>query len=245
MPEFSDKFSMSHIPALGQLLLYSLLFGLAFWSLKSAVSHFVISRRREKINKLNARISVLKMHLRGKIKRKCSRIEDVLKKDNGAFSNLSPKLKLISDLEFSSAGDYQVLLTNLNLITEEIIAHIHLKLKKSKHLTVEKTIDDVKSEAAPEAETARDICKKLVKYDKAHMVIIVEIVEATDELTEKIFDFNDLTKIVKTQKAMQPQEKIEIEHFELLRNLVEEAKKSAVETPDIPVLENGFFSESA
>ena len=236
---------MSYTGAFGPLLLYSLLLGLGFWGLKTATSHYVISRRRDKINKLNARISVLKMHLKGKIKRKCSRIEEVLKKDLGAFPNLSPKMRLISALEFSAAGDYQVLLTNLNLITEEIIAHIHLKMKKINRITVEKTIDDVSSEATSEAESAMDKCKKLVKYDKAHMLIVVEIIEATAELAAKISEFNDLTKVAKNQKIVRPLEKIEIEHFELLRNLVEEDKKSDVETPDFPVLESGFFSESA
>ena len=154
-------------------------------------------------------------------------------------------MRLISALEFSAAGDYQVLLTNLNLITEEIIAHIHLKMKKINRITVEKTIDDVSSEATSEAESAMDKCKKLVKYDKAHMLIVVEIIEATAELAAKISEFNDLTKVAKNQKIVRPLEKIEIEHFELLRNLVEEDKKSDVETPDFPVLESGFFSESA
>ena len=236
---------MSYTGAFGQLLLYAALLGLGFWGFKTAVSHYVFSRRREKINKLNARISVLKMHLRGKIKRKCSRIEDVLKKDTGALSNLLPKLNLICGLEFSAAGDYQLLLTNLNLITEEIIAHIHLKMKKSKHIELEKKVDDVKDSATIEANDALDKCKKLIKYDKAHMFIVDEIIEATAELSDKVSEFNSLTEFEKNQKAIHEPEKIIIENFELLQTMVEETKKSDIETPDFPVLENGYFSESA
>ena len=236
---------MSYTGAFGQLLLYALLLGLGFWGFKTAVSHYVFSRRREKINKLNARISVLKMHLRGKIKRKCSRIEDVLKKDAGAFSNLLPKLKLICGLEFSSTGDYQLLLTNLNLVTEEIIAHIHLKLKKTKHIELEKQVDDMKDTASLEANEALDKCKKLIKYDKAHMQIVVEIIEATAELSDQISEFNGMAEFEKNQKIIHPPEKIEIENFEMLQTMVVESKKSDVETPDCPVLENGFFTDSA
>ena len=236
---------MSYTGAFGQLLLYALFLGLGFWGFKTAVSHYVFSRRREKINKLNARISVLKMHLRGKIKRKCTRIEDVLKKDAGAFSNLLPKLNLIIGLEFASASEYQLLLTNLNLITEEIIAHIHLKMKRSKHIDLEKSVDDVKDSASHEANDALDKCKKLIKYDKAHMLIVVEIIEATVKLSDQVSEFNDMVEFEKNQKIIHPPEKIIIENFELLRTMVEEAKKSDVETPDFPVLENGYFSESA
>ena len=236
---------MSYTGAFGQLLLYAALLGLGFWGFKTAVSHYVFSRRREKINKLNARISVLKMHLRGKIKRKCSRIEDVLKKDTGALSNLLPKLNLICALEFSSAGDYQLLLTNLNLITEEIIAHIHLKMKKNKHIDLEKKVDDVSDSATINANDALDTCKKLIKYDKAHLQIVVEIIEATADLIVKTSEFNSLTAFEKNQKSIHEPEKIIIENFELLRTMVEDAKKSDVEAPDFPVLENGYFSESA
>lgn len=236
---------MSYAGAFGQLLLYALLLGLGFWGLKSAVTHYLFARRRENINKLNARVSVLKMHLRGKIKRKCSRIEEVLKKDGGAFSNLQPKLSLICGLEFSSAGDYQQLLTNLNLITEEIIAHIHLKMKKNRHIDLEENVENVKDTESSESEKTADRCKKLIKYDKAHMIIVLEIIEATDELSSKISEFNSLAEFEKNQKIIHPPQKIQIENFDLLRKMVEETKKSDAETPDFPVLENGFFSESA
>lgn len=236
---------MSYTGAFGQLLLYALLLGLAFWGFKSAISYYLFARRRENINKLNARISVLKMHLRGKIKRKCSRIEEVLKKDDGAFSNLQPKLSLVCNLEFSSPGDYQQLITNLYLITEEIIAHIHLKMKKDRHIDLEKIVENVKNNDSSEEENIEDQCRKLIKYDKAHMIIVVEIIETTEELYGKISEFNEMAEFEKNQKTIHPPEKIQIENFELLRKLVEENKKSDALTPDFPVLENGFFSESA
>lgn len=239
---------MSLVSTVGQLLLYSLLLGLFFWGLKSTVSFYVFSRRKEKINKLNARVSVLKMHLKGKIKRKCSRIEEVLRKDSGAMANLAPKINLICALEFSTPADYQSLVSGLHIITEEIIAHIHIKLQKNKEVALpEKSTDDITSDASlSEAEKATDKCKKLIKYDKAHMIIIVDIIHATEELIENITQFNELASYEKDKKKiMSVPQKIEIENYEMLREMTEFAKKSDVETPDFPVLENGSLKDSA
>src|SRR3990167_1888658 len=120
---------MSYLGILSQVLLYSLLLGLFFWGMKSAISFYVFARRKEEINKLHARISVLKMHLKGKIKRKCNRIETAFKKDSEVLNVLAPKINLICALSFSSSTDYQTFISNLHMITEEIIAHIKIKNK--------------------------------------------------------------------------------------------------------------------
>lgn len=232
---------MNYLVILGQVLLYSLLLGLFFWGMKSAISFYVFARRKEEINKLQARISVLKMHLKGKIKRKCNKIETAFKKDSEILNVLAPKLNLICALGFSSPTDYQTFISNLHAITEEIIAHIKIKNKNA--IKPQDDLDDI---ALSGTDKVNDKCKKLLKYDKAHLLIVIEIVQATDELNEKIVAFNELADYEKNQKKIQAlPEKIEIEHYEQLSQMIEGADVLNTETPDFPTLDNEPYPKSA
>lgn len=231
---------MNYLVILGQVLLYSVLLGLFFWGMKSAISFYVFARRKEEINKLHARISVLKMHLKGKIKRKCNKIETAFKKDSEILKVLAPKLNLICALSFSSSTDYQTFISNLHMITEEIIAHIKIK---NKNAIKPQDEDEI---ALSETDKVNDKCKKLLKYDKAHMMIIIEIIQATEELKEKIVEFNELVEYEKNQKKIEViPEKIEIEHYGQLSQMMENAGSSDTETSDIPALENEHYAKSA
>lgn len=232
---------MSYLGVLGQVLLYSLLLGLFFWGMKSAISFYVFARKKEEINKLHARISVLKMHLKSKIKRKCNRIETAFKNDSEALAVLTPKLNLICAMDFSSQTDFQNLISNLHMITEEIIGHI-----KIKHIN-DVVIDDTANDATlSETEKTNNKCKKLLKYDKAHMQIIIEIIQASERLKEKIKEFNELADYEKSQKKIENMpEKIEIEHYELISQMIEQSEFSDTETPDFPALENEYYAKSA
>ncbi len=226
--------------------MYAMVLGLSLWGIKSAVSYYIYSRKRENINKLQARISVLKMHLRGKVKGKSNRIESVLKKDPGAMANLTPKLKLICSLEFSAPEDYQTLIDNLHIISEEIISHIHLKMKKEGRLiATENAVDNPSVAAEGSVDKIDEICKKLVRYDKANMIIMIDIICSTKLAIEKIIEFNELkTFEKKTKELLSVPQPITIENFDRLSALLEAASKTA-DAPDFPVLENGYLKDSA
>ena len=236
---------MNFIGVLGEILVYSLLLGLFFWGMKSAVSFYVFARRKEEINKLNARISILKMHLKGKIKRKTNKIEKVLKKSPEVLTQLGPKLNTICTLEFSTPADYQTLISSLTMITQDIIDHIKLKHKTPGRLQ-EATGPETNTVTLSDADLVNEIYKKLIKYDKAHMLIIIEIIQSTDQLRAKISEFNELADYEKSRKKILIMtEKIEIENYELLSEMVEKAKHSDIDASDYPVLEQELYKENA
>lgn len=235
---------MSYLGIISQVLLYSFAIGFSFWLMKYAIAYYVFSRRKEEINQLDARISVLKMHLRGKIKRKCNKIESVLKKEADTFAFLVPKLTKISELSFSTQDQYQQLVNTLYEITLKIDEHIKLKHKNlmRDHLELPKA----KAEVLSADEETQQKCEKLVRYDKAHMVIITEIVQTTNEMRHKIEEYNTLAEYEKGQKKISLiPEKIEIEHFDIINALVEQAKNSPTKNTDFPILEKSLFDDAA
>lgn len=237
---------MNFLFILGQVLLYTFLLGLFIWGMKNAVSFYVFSKKREQINKLNARISILKLHLKGKIKRKCNKIESLFKKSEDAetLNILRPKLSSIQELTFTLTSDYQKLIDILTTITVDIEGHIKLK---HKDLIKKQEAQKVNLEMPPptEDEIIKEKCKKLIKYDKAHMLIVIEIIQATEDLIEKTNEFNALAEFEKNQKKIKEiPNKIEIENYSVIAELVELSKTTTIDTPDFPILEKSM-SESA
>lgn len=227
---------MNYLTIISQILLYTFAVGFVFWLVRYAVSFYVFSKRKEEINKLEARVSILKLHLKGKIKRKSSKIESALSKEHETYSKLLPKLKTICDLEFHHQVDYQNLVSNLFEITLTIDDHI--KIKHKNLLRMQPKISEPAPEALSPDRITEEKCKKLIKYDKAHMIIIIEIIQATNELIQKIHDYNVLVEYEKGQKKIDSiPEKIEIENFTLISELVEKAKTQGDSAPDFPILE--------
>ncbi|MBY0553724.1 hypothetical protein K2P97_04290 [bacterium] len=212
--------------------------------MRYAIAYYVFSRRKEEINHLDARISVLKMHLRGKIKRKCNKIETVLKKEADTYAFLAPKLTKISDLNFSTQDQYQQLINTLYEITSKIDEHIKFKHKNlmRDHVEAPKAAEEIRNQE----EEIQYKCEKLVKYDKAHMIIITEIVQTTNEMRHKIEEYNALAEYENGQKKITLiPDKVEIEHYDLINTLVEQAKSAPNQNPDFPILEKSLFNDAA
>lgn len=236
---------MNYLFIIGQVLLYTFILGLSLWGIKIAASLYIFSKKKEKINKLHARISILKLHLKAKIKRKCNKIETLLKKTEDAetLSLLRPKIKSIQDLTFTLTTDYQKLIEQLNAITQGITDHIKIK---HRHIIKQQEAETPAAPVLSEFEVIQEKCKKLVKYDKAHMLIIVEIIQATDEIREEIEDYNILADYDKNQKKIKEiPDKIEIENYDIIAELVETSKTTAIDTTDFPILEKNLTDNAA
>lgn len=238
---------MGYLVIIGQIFFYTFILGLFVWGMKNAVSFYVFSRKREKINQLHARISILKLHLKGKIKRKCNKIESLFKKSEDAetLGLLRPKLNSIQELAFGSTTDYQKLIDTLTIITQDIANHIKIKHRNliKKQETGPATEN---SEPLSEDEQIKEDCKKLVKYDKAHMLIVVEIIQATENLIQEINEFNIMTEYEKNQKKIKEiPEKIEIKHYDIIAVFVEQSKTSNIDTPDFQILEKSSVDSAA
>lgn len=237
---------MSYFGIMTQILATTLALGLSIWGLKYVISLYVFSRRKEKINKLHARISILKLHLRTKIKRKCNRVEKALRTDREALERCLPHLNELQSFQFNSPADYQKVFETLLSVTETVSQHVRLKHRNI--IRDEKLADfkDANKEQvlSPEQE-AEERCRKLVKYDKATVTIIIDLAQTTTDLISSINDYNELTNYENNQqKITDIPQKIEIQHFNELYALLEELKNNpqAIEQ-DIQVLERSLFDE--
>lgn len=237
---------MSFLFLISQILIYTALAAIFLWGLKLGISLIVFSRKKEELHKLLARISVLKLHLRGKIKRKCNKIEQIfLKEPPETLNLLKPKLTAIAGLEFNSPSDYQLLIGNLSEITQAIINHIKLKhkslLKAQKAESFEKALDE-----NHENDEVVDNCKKLVKYDKGTMTVIVELIETTDKVIVKIAEYNALAEFDKKQKKFTDiPSQIKIENLDVISSLLAQAKNGDLGGTEVQILGKDTFGDAA
>lgn len=229
-----------------QILATVLAIGLGVWGLKYVISLYIFSRRKEKINKLRARIAILKLHLRTKVKRKCNRVEKALRSDREELEKCSPHLSSLQQLQFEATTDYQKIFDLLLAVTEVVSQHIRLK---HRHIIKDEKMADFKDAnkeqiLSPEEEV-KEKCRKLVKYDKATVTIILDLVQTTADLISSISDYNELTNYENNQqKITDIPTRIEIQHFDELYTLLEELKTNPQAIPqDVQVLERSLFDE--
>lgn len=237
---------MSYFGAITQILATVLAIGLAVWGLKYVISLYIFSRRKEKINKLRARIAILKLHLRTKVKRKCNRVEKALRADREALERCSPHLNSLQQLQFETGADYQKIFNLLLEVTEVVSQHIRLKHRNIiKDEKIADFKDANKQQVLSPEEEAKENCRKLVKYDKATVTIILDLVQTTSDLISSILDYNELTSYENNQpKITDIPNRIEIQHFDELYTLLEELKVNPQAIPqDVQVLERSLFDE--
>lgn len=218
---------MSFLGILSQILLYVFLFGLFFLGLKHAFSLYLFSRKKEEITKLDARLSILKLHLKGKIKRKCNKIESAFRTKNPEMLNiLRSNLNALLELRFSLPEDYQKLINLLGTITQDVI----------NHLKIEPESDTTTTNSLSEKNDKLKTHEKLIKYDRAHILIVVDIIQTTEQLIEKSNEFNTLIENEKKQKKIHNiPEKIEIEDYEAIIALLEPTKSLGADKEKNPI----------
>lgn len=213
---------MNYLGTFSQILAYVFAVGVALFIGRTAISYFVFSRKKEQINKLEARISVLKLHLKGKGTKKRSKVEDVFRGDSQSLDMVKPSLNTVAEIKFNAPEDYQKFITCLQKINDHVADYIKLKHKNLRDASRISTTKNPPVVLTAEEQLHQD-CKKLVRYDKAHIMIITQIIEATDEMIFKINEYNSLVDFDKKQKKINPLPvKIEIENFALLSALLRE-----------------------
>jgi hypothetical protein len=240
---FNRNDYMSYLSVISQLLFYGFVIGACFWLMRFSSSAYMFSRRKVEINKLDARISVLKMHLRAKIKSKYNKIEILLKNEAETLTALKPMLDNIISLSFNSPSDYQLLITNLHEITVKINEYIRFK---HKNLVRDNQDKPEARQSRSKEEEAKEHCTQLVKYDRANMIIILQIVESTNELRSKILQYNELAKLkIGHKKIRFTPDVLEIEHYNLIKSLIQTASTTPEESSEFPNLENKLLNDAA
>lgn len=246
---------------MSQIFLSILGLALITWVGKYLFVLYYYRRKKEEINRLEARTAVLRMLLKAKLKRKGSQMQEQYKDDKEFLGSIISKLELLTTFNFHRSSDYDDVLNILTSISEAIdmqtvkenpalyTAH-HVHAAKAREDVLKNDID----QAAANADNSHkyndhrgelDRWSQLLKYDKGNLYIVKELVEATEELKVKVELYN-LEQENKGLKLQVPS-LIVIDSFEGLRALVnrdqekvkagKEAKKLNNQDPELAEIE--------
>lgn len=197
--------------------------GLVLWGIKIGVSYYIFAKKREEINHLHAKISVLKTHLKAKMKKKWNLIENKLYSEKAfdMIDEIKPIMTTLCNYSYSSPLDYQESLKKLADISEKILAYVERKRRQAPSANP-KSADEEQFDKLPVEEKR---VQYLVKYDLGSTMIIAEIVDVTIQLIERIKEYNSLAELDKKQKKITDiPKKIEIEHFMMITLALNKAK---------------------
>jgi len=242
------------LDAMSQIFLSILGLALFTWVAKYFFVLYYYRKRKEDINKLEARNAVLRMLLKAKLKRKGSQMQDQYKDEKEFMASIISKLDLLTTFNFNRTSDYDDVLDILTSVSEAIDHHTVVKnpaiyiaqqqkiaqereaLLKGAGIEVAKKDENGDSKSADEIESKTksevnlqipkfDRWTQLLKYDKGNLYIIKEIVETTEELKEKIDNYN----FEQNEKELQLRapEQIEVDGFEGLRAIVDREQEQA------------------
>lgn len=199
-------------------------------------------KQKEIINKLEARVAVLRMLLRAKLKRKGSQIQDQYKEEREFLDSVMSKLELLGTYSLSRSSDYADVLGLLTSISEAIDMHTVQKtpafymahqesLAKQKESLLkisgvesdkdgkDKNISTSGEKQDVNALPEFDRWAQLLKYDKGNLYIIKEIIETTKDLKNRIEIYN--AEQVNKELLIRVPELIYLDGFEGLQKIVD------------------------
>ncbi|MCM2354868.1 MAG: hypothetical protein NDI63_14705 [Pseudobdellovibrio sp.] len=247
---------------MSQIFLSILGLALLTWVGKYLFVLYYYRRKKEEINRLEARTAVLRMLLKAKLKRKGSQMQDQYKDNKEFLALITSKLELLTTFNFNRSSDYDDVLNILTSISEAIDMQTvkdNPALYTTQHAHAAKAREDVLAVSVDQAvANASDNSNKyndhrgeldrwsqLWKYDKGNMYIVKELVETTDELKTKVELYN-IEQENKELKLLLPN-LIVVDGFEGLRALVnrdqekikagKEAKKQNSQDPELVEIE--------
>ena len=109
-----------HIDILFELFISVLGLVLSFWAVKYFYFLWYYGKKKEQINKLEARVAVLRMLLKTKLKRKGSSLQEQYKEDKAFLDKIQSKLELLVTYNFQRNSDYAETVGILMSISELI-----------------------------------------------------------------------------------------------------------------------------
>ena len=233
---------------MSQVFLSILGLALFTWVAKYFFVLYYYRKRKEDINKLEARVAVLRMLLKAKLKRKGSQMQDQYKDEKEFLASIISKLDLLTTFNFNRTSDYEDVVEILGSVSEAIDMHTVQKnpaiylaqqqkiaqdrenLLKGAGVEVAKKDENGDSKSADEIESKTksevnaqvpqyDRWTQLLKYDKGNMYIIKEIIETTSDLKTKIDNYNSEQE--NKELLLRAPEVIELDGFDGLKAIVD------------------------
>lgn len=226
---FSPKYRIVHFDNLIELIIGIL--GVAFfmWAAKYFYFLWYFGKKREQVNKLEARVAVLRMLLKTKLKRKGALMQEQYKSDKAFLEKIFSKLELLTTYNFQRNSDYNEVVGILLSISELVDAQMLLKSPEVGKAASEKSADMLR-EFSHLAHAKKWI--QLLKYDKGNIFIIKEVIETVIKLKTKIEDYNK--ERLDKENHLKSIELISLTGFEDLKIIVDsEYIKNANKSSDL------------
>ncbi len=245
MPSQTRKRNVMQMNVVSQYFAILLSLIMFLWVSKYFYVLWYYRKQKENINKMEARIAVLRMLLKTKLKRKGSQMMDLYKNDKEFLVRISSKLEMLVTYNLSRPSDYGDLVDILVSISEQVDEY-EMKKTPTVYLTKVKNMgeqrdalmrlsvdsaDDIKKVQSTSDSSNKSVAEipkfdahfdkwlNLFKYDKGNLYIIKEIVESNQHLIERIDIYNSEQEN-KELHIKKPQE-IHLHGFENLKKIVD------------------------
>lgn len=227
-----------HIDILFEFFLSVVGLVLFFWAVKYFYFLWYFGKKKEQINKLEARVAVLRMLLKTKLKRKCSLLQDQHKDDKSFLDKVQSKLELLVTYNFQRGSDYSDVLDILMSISEIIDQQIRTKTPEISKIAIDKNEVLLKQFSHLSYATK---WIQLLKYDKGNLFIIKEIIETMSKLKMKIDDYNKERS--EKEHKLRPVEVVDLQGFDDLKIIVDsEFQKNKDNAPEVHLTPAGNSS---
>lgn len=231
---------MNFLGILTQIFLYLTGIVLFFWVARYIFIMYYNAKQLEAINKLEAKVAVLRMLLKAKIKKKSNAVSSQLSKEKVLLEEVKPKFDTACGLNFTKPYEFQTLLNLMKEISVQLDSHFERRTREANpnaaHAEEEKQRKEElerKQKGMPALDEETKVWLKVLKHEKANIYIVKEIVDTTQELKNKIEIYN--VEIESAKKRLRVPELIKVDSFDLICKLVEEDKvktsEASVEAP--------------
>lgn len=195
----------------------------AFFVAKYAFVSYFFAIHKNEITSLSSQISSLKLKLKTRLTHKFNNVKTFGNEEITAV--VEPLVNEIKQLDFQKPEDYQVLLTKMIEIIEEIKAE-ELLLSKKTHLSQ----NSLSSSVAPELDLLKKTYTDLFEFDKGIIAIVIEVYKLHADYIKALRDYNKYADLEKNQKLNEKiPDPILIENFYLLEDIYEKYKKELKE----------------
>lgn len=210
---------MQILEILTPILLNTIYVIAAFFIAKHAFVSYFFAIHKNEITNLSSQIANLKLKLKTRLTHKFNNVATFGNDEITAV--IIPLVNDIKELDFQKTEDYQILITKMIEIVEEVKNE---ELLLSKKLTLNNS--ESKSSVAPELDLLKKTYSDLFEFDKGIVAIVIEIYRLHSDYLRALHEFNKYADLEKNPKLLEKTpDPILIENFFLLEDIYNKYKK--------------------
>ncbi len=208
---------MEYLNILAYIFGYGATAALSFWLARTLFVYYQNIKQVETIHKQEAKVAVLRMLLKAKLKKNGNAIEGQFRSDKIFLNLIKPKIQEICNYDFSHQNEYERVMASLINLYDVI----DVELQKRSPTLYKKN----ENETRAAVDDKQDRWYKLAKYGKSQAILIRDMVNATAELKSMIDTYNREQQSQFKNKFNSP-EPIVVADFESLTTILNSMEDS-------------------